>query len=97
MRSTMVLVSSEPSTNPFSVSVEYLTVLQEVVDSLSDTPSDSGDAAWATAGNAQSTASAKRTVRHERIRTVIATPSATSATVLVHPNRSALHPSMSRD
>ncbi len=32
----MVLLSSDPSTNPFSASVAYLTVLQPIVDWLSD-------------------------------------------------------------
>jgi hypothetical protein len=45
----MVFLSSDPPTNPFSASVAYLTVLQVVVDSLRDTWSGAGDAAWTTA------------------------------------------------
>jgi hypothetical protein len=40
----MVFLSSDPPTNPFSVSVAYVTVLQVIVDSLRDTLSGTGDA-----------------------------------------------------
>jgi hypothetical protein len=45
----MLLLSSDPKTNPFSASVAYLKVLHVIVDSLSDTLSATGDAACATA------------------------------------------------
>jgi hypothetical protein len=35
----MVVLSSEPLTNPFSAEVAYLTVLHEIVDSVRVTPS----------------------------------------------------------
>ena len=44
----MVLLSSDPLTNPFSASVANLTVLHLIVDSLRDTLSGAGDAACAT-------------------------------------------------
>jgi hypothetical protein len=45
----MVVLSSDPATNPFSASVAYWTVLQVIVDSLRDTLSGIGDAACAAA------------------------------------------------
>jgi hypothetical protein len=44
----MVFFSSDPLINPFSASAAYLTVLQVIVDSLTDTPGP-GDAACTTA------------------------------------------------
>src|SRR5437588_7586231 len=68
VRSTMVFLSSDPLTNPFSAEVAYLTVLHEIVDSLRDTLSGTGDAASATASSAkvaERTATAKPTRTRE--------------------------------
>ena len=53
LRSTMVFGSSEPSTKPLSGRVAYLTVLQAIVDSVSETVSGASDAACVTARNDQ--------------------------------------------
>jgi hypothetical protein len=74
VRSTMVFLSSEPLTNPFAASVAYWTVLHVIVDSLRDTRSDTGDAAYATAQNAQTAETAvpaKRARIRERARIAI--------------------------
>src|SRR5438309_5982435 len=70
----MVFLSSDPLTNPFSAEVAYLTVLHEIVDSLRDTPSDTGEAASATASSAkvaERTATAKPTQAREGAWTAI--------------------------
>jgi hypothetical protein len=59
----MAFLSSDPSTNPLSAEVAYLTVLHVIVVSLRDTLSGASDSARAAATNAQaaeSTAIAKR-------------------------------------
>src|SRR5580698_8062176 len=64
----MVLVSSDPPTNPLSASVAYLTVLHVTVDSLSDTLSC--EAACTTglkAPTAESIAIAERMDRRELV------------------------------
>src|SRR4249920_1092159 len=58
----MVFLSSDPPTNPFSVSVAYLTVLQVTVDQLRDTLSVA-EAACTTASNAQTADSAASATR----------------------------------
>src|SRR5580698_1769354 len=66
----MVLVSSDPPTNPLSASVAYLTVLHVTVDSLSDTLSGASEAPCTTGlkpPTAESIAIAERMDRRELV------------------------------